>query len=283
MVGMLPPRSIRFACVVLPLICAACDKFGTSTPPQPGAKPGYATGKLGTSAGKPLTDVTLSLSAFLADNTAYAKEFDIKGPAGEYAIAVPEGMYNTPAARVGVWYADRWYDLPLAATDGTREWPAQRNSKQGLVRDFVFRISGAKPGANAMEPDDYWGGTVHFDKGGDLGEIAKIEITLTPDGPLIDGSEGQALVFKRDLPWRKPQDHLLYDIPLGKYTATAKLMFGTRPKSLKLISYTIDPQQPEEVPTPQKSTTAVKIEFQTQQVKPGEYRLLIPNLVAFPP
>jgi hypothetical protein len=283
---LLPPPSTRlvrlFVAIVLPLVCAACDK-SPSPAPQPGAKPGYATGKLASASGGPLTDVTVSLSAFLADNTAYSKEFEIKGPASEYALQIPDGMYNTPMARVGVWYGDRWYDLPLAATDGTREWPAQRNSKQGLVRDFVFRISGLRPGGNTNEPEDYWGGTVHFDKGGDLGEFAKIEITLKPDGPLIDGSGGQTLLFKRELPWRKPQDHLLYDIPLGKYTATAKLLFGSRPKSLKLISYTIDPQKPEEVPAPEKSTTSVPIEFQTQQVKPGEFRKLIPNLVAFPP
>lgn len=269
--------------VLAAAVSIGCDKFKSAPPAQPGAKPGHATGKLADAHGKPLTDVTLSFSAFLADNTAFAKEFPIKGPAGEYAIAVPDGMYNTPQGRVGAWYNDKWYDLPLAAADGSREWPAQRNSKQGLVRDFVWRISGLKPAGNPLEPGDYWGGAIHFDKGGDLGDFAKIEITLKPEGPLVDGSEGQTLVFVRELPWKRPQDHLLLDVPLGKYTATAKLLFGTRPKNLKLVAYTIDPQNPVEVPTPEKSTIAVTIEFQTQMVKPGEYRLLVPNLVAFPP
>jgi hypothetical protein len=277
------PRALLLSCVTLVAALVGCDKAGSpaAQSPQPGAKPGYATGKLADARGKPLTDVTISLSAFLADNTAYSKDFAIKGPAGEYAMQIPDGAYNTPMARAGVWYNERWYDLPLAAADGTREWPAQRDSKDGLVRDFVFRINGAKPGGSPIEPDDYWGGSVHFDKGGDLGEFAKIEITLKPDGPLIDGGTGQTLVFNRELPWKRPQDHLLFDIPLGKYTATAKLLYGSRPKALKLVCYTIDPQKPEEVVIPDKATNSVTVEFQTREYKPGRFRVLVPNLVAF--
>jgi hypothetical protein len=59
-------------------------------------------------------------------------------------------------------------------------------------------------------------------------------------------------------------------------------MYGTRPKSLRRASYTIDPNNPQ-VPSPEKLPTKVPVEFECVQVKPGQWRVLQPNLVAFQP
>ena len=77
--------------------------------------------------------------------------------------------------------------------------------------------------------------------------------------------------------------YLMLDVPLGRYIATARLMYGSRPKSLRLATYTIDPGNPN-VTSPEKlPTTKVPVEFDCVQSKPGQWRLLQPNLVAFQP
>jgi hypothetical protein len=260
---------------------AGCDR-GEGVAPDPSAKPGRLSGKLSDARGKPLRDVTVTVFGFSDKGEPVNKEVTVEGPAGEYEIELPPGKYNTPTARIGVEYNERWYVLPLAAADDSREWPEQRDSRKGLVRDFVWRISGPVPGGDPLRESGHWGGTIHFDKGADLGDLATIEITLTPEGPLIDGSQGKPVTYERKLPWKRHEDHLLFDVPLGRYQATAKVLYGTRPKPLRLASYTIDPSRPE-MPSPDRLPTKVPVEFECHQPKPGVWKILNPNLIAFPP
>ena len=269
--------------VVLALGLQACDrKSGSGAAPPPGAKPEHLTGKLSDAQGKPLSNVTIRVLGFNEKGEPVKREVRVRGTAGEYDMELPNGMYDTPVARIGLEYHDRWYDLPLAAADGSREWTEQHDSRQGMVRDFVLKIAGRAPSGDANGPSGYWGGTIQFDMGSAVGEIATIEIALTPDGPLLDGSEGKPLNFTRKLPWRRREDHFLLDVPIGKYTATARILFGSKPKPLRLASYTIDPTNPE-IPSPDKLPTKVPVVFECQEVKTGEWKLLLPNLIAFPP
>jgi hypothetical protein len=263
---------------------AACDRDATSSaPPPPGAKPFRLIGKLADERGNPLSNVTVSIFGFSEKGEAVNRQVFVAGPAREYDMELPEGKYATPMARVGVEYNDRWYELPLAAADGTREWTEQKDSRRGLVRDFVWRISGPIPGGQTNAPAGYWGGSVHFDKAGELGDFATIDIVLKPVGPLIDGSEGKPLAFTRRIPWEKPDDHYLIDIPIGKYTASARQAFGTKPKPLRLVSYTVDPANLEPQTAERTPAATATIEFEQSEPKPDEFKLLAPNLVAFPP
>jgi hypothetical protein len=265
------------------LALSACDKSKSNIKPAPGAKAGHLTGKLSDAHGKPLSDVTIKIFGFSNKGEPVRLEKKIKGPAAEYDIEVPDGKYDTPTARIALEYNDHWYDLPLAAADGTREWNEQHDSAPGMVRDFVWKIAGRSPNGNADEPDGYWGGTVVFEIGGPASDLADIEITLTPDGPLIDGSDGQAVKFKRKLPWKKKEEHYLFDVPIGKYSARAQILYGGTPKPMQLVCYTIDPTNPTEVKTPDKMPTKIPLEFECQEIKKGVWKLLLPNLTAFPP
>jgi hypothetical protein len=275
--------------LVATVVCGGtwgCDRKGGGSggPPQAGAKPGHLVGKLADAHGRPLSNVTVMVFGFSDRGEPVTREKKVTGPAAEYDIELPEGKYNTPVARIDVDYNGRRYVLPLAAADGTREWLEQRESRGGMVRDFVWRISGPIPGGDPATPAGYYGGTIQFDKGEDLGDIATVEITLTPDGPLIDGNPGQPVTFTRKLPWRRHEDHYLFDVPLGKYTATAKLAFGSTPKAMRVWCYTIDPTRPdEELKTPEQLHAKATVEFIGIEPKPGEFRLLQPNLIVFPP
>src|SRR5882672_10854490 len=103
---------VLLAALVLTL--AACDqsKSGSDAPPPPGAKAGHLTGKLSDSQGKPLSNVTVSVFGFSEGGEPVTREAKVAGPAGAYDIELPPGKYNTPTARIGVNYNDRWYDLP---------------------------------------------------------------------------------------------------------------------------------------------------------------------------
>jgi hypothetical protein len=268
--------------LILMTALAGCDrKSGSGGPPPPGAKPGHLTGKLSDAQGRPLSNVTVSVFGFSNNSEPVHRDVKIIGPAAEYEIPLPDGKYDTPTARIDVDYNGRTYNLPLAAADGTREWAEQKQPNDGMVRDFVWRISGRSPNGDAQSARGYWGGTILFDKAGDLGDTATIEIILTPDGPLIDGTPGQPLTFTRKLPWQRQDEHLLLDIPIGKYTATARKMFGSNPKPLKLVVYTVDPAA-SDAPPPSPVQTAT-LDFESREVKPGQFELAVPNLIIFAP
>jgi hypothetical protein len=269
--------------LVLAMAGAGCDWSGKGkeAAPQPGARAGYLTGKLADARGGPLSDVTVSVFGFSDKGEPVSRSVFVRGPAREYALELPPGKYNTPTARIEVDFNERRYNLPLGSADNTREWTEQRNSASGLVRDFVWRISGPTPGGNPQNPTGYWGATVHFDKQGELGDYANVEVTLTPDGPLIDGSEGDVKRFERRIPWKRHEDHYLLDVPIGRYVATVKQTIGARPRSLRVTCYTIDPARPDNDDMGRPGNTAV-VEFECVEGKPGEFKVLVPNLIAFP-
>ena len=103
-----------------------------------------------------------------------------------------------------------------------------------LVKDFVWKLNGLQ--AEEAE-DNQWGtsnygGTVLLDESpgvpNPLRPGSLIEITLTPDGPLVDGGSGRTLPFQRTWGQGFPT---LVDIPIGRYTATARIVGqgGARP------------------------------------------------------
>lgn len=275
------------ALVSLGVLAAAalvgCDKKDPGGPGS-GGQAAIASGKLSDASGGALSGVTILLNGFpKGAGDPIHRYVGQWGYVKEYSIPLPEGMYNAPRAIIGIGYHDRWYELPLADVEGLVEWPHMRDSKDGLRRDFTWKISGPKPGGDPNSPEGYWGGSIYFDKGGDLGDVANIEITLRPDGPLIDGSAGEVIVRKVKLPWKRPYDHYLFDIPLGRYIASAKVLYGKNPKPLRLVSYTVDPNDPEASQESRKPLNTTLVEFEPLEGKNGEVKLGVPTLVAFPP
>src|SRR3546814_12056742 len=64
-------------------------------------------------------------------------------------------------------------------------------------------------------------------------DMEDVELTLTPSGPLIDGSEGKTLVLRQgDHYW--VQFGYLEDIPIGRYPVTAILKNEAGPRPLRI-------------------------------------------------
>jgi hypothetical protein len=155
---------------------------------------------------------------------------------GHYAIHVPDGTYRITAS-TRVQYNGRSYQLPLDPTDGIDS--ISQYSAEGLIKDFAWRISGPEPAGkdNPNIVSYYYGGYLkirddaQFEllRGGgnviqphEYPEGASVELKLTPKGPLLDGSKGEVQIVK--FAASEIKDYAVWDVPLGDYTATVRLI-----------------------------------------------------------
>ncbi|THF87825.1 carboxypeptidase regulatory-like domain-containing protein [Deinococcus sp. KSM4-11] len=202
------------AALVLTALLAACggSQAGTNTPPpgqtgggQPDQGTPYTmTGTVKNAAGQPIAGAEV-----WADNTLYynMNALGTTDAQGRYTVALPRDQIGTWRAggRVRTKYAGQWYDLTLVP-----DTEAAFATDAGAIRNFTLKISGEIAGGGT------YGGKLYPYAGGDGDfDLNRVEFTLTPDGPLIDGSAGS--VIRRFL-----DDRMVRDIPIGKYVVTAR-------------------------------------------------------------
>ncbi|MFC4456393.1 hypothetical protein ACFO0P_21660, partial [Deinococcus sonorensis] len=105
-------------------------------------------------------------------------------------------------------YHGKWYDLPLEP-----DKEAAFATADGAIRNFTLRLAGETPGGG------HYGGYVYtyYSEHGGSYDPDRVEYTLTPDGPLLDGSTGQTI---------KAFDgsDALHDVPVGQYVVTARYL-----------------------------------------------------------
>ena len=179
------------------------------TPP----KPGEVRGTVLDSLGHPIKGAIVRIEPALTGGMVTVKT----NAQGEY---VASSLLNMP------YLANAWVQMPYRGqkfclrVDSVNEAGYEPfDVKTGVVRNFKLRLSGPIPDAG---DDAYFGGEVRLlhpgwdDDGAVNWDESRVEVTLIPDGPLVDGSKGKAVVRTT-----RPGDQFLYDIPLGHYTATA--------------------------------------------------------------
>ena len=171
------------------------------------------------------------------------------GRAGVYSVRVVDSFdHKTPtvARIVGVSatatlsYRGQKYVVDLFPTDGKRDGTDKGDfrgdSARGVVRHFVLKLSGPRPGhardtayvtCRCSEGAGYfYGGTVDaviddLTVSG-LTDASKLVFTLTPTGPLLDGSRGIPIVRTASAGGVRPTI-FMRSIPVGYYTATARI------------------------------------------------------------
>lgn len=168
-----------------------------------GALAGSVSGRVVNSQGQPLKGVKVR-----ADHTVFKRSFmpAVTDADGRYTIklAEPPGAWEMKA-EIMREYHDEVYKIILRpdideAVDGDKD----------EVRDFTWKLTGKD---SEGEPREGW---VYIHPSIFDGiESKDIEITFTPDGPLIDGSEGKVIkaVFKNPL---------LKIVPVGRYQLKAR-------------------------------------------------------------
>ena len=246
----------------------------TPTLPRLAPRPGYVIGRAVFEDGRPIPRFTAWVAGYDGQVNVFPGSVPSLGTVeaanGQYAVQTKDTFkHERPVAGtvIGVHavakiaYRGQNYLIEMYPLDGKTNGPGKADfrgdSGRGVVRDFVLRMRGLRPGYVENEetetryPRAFYGGALTLD-----GQVSakpdsiledqtalsqafkegSVEVTLTPDGPLLDGTIGQPVTSSTPVAalklggnWRQ---RVIRDIPLGVYTATARLVLPggeTRP------------------------------------------------------
>jgi len=201
---------------------AATTTDRTRTTAADAAVDGYVTGTVVDTQGRPIAGAKI-----LLDGTILHDSY-LRGTSGE------DGTYRIKA-QPGAWmayaefehaYNGRTYPLDLhpESTDSLDD--------DGGVRNFSWKLEGRHP----ENEYGYYGGFILVDTTTDFeDDIQDVELTLTPDGPLIDGSGGKTLRLRMHDHYWVQYGHI-EDVPIGRYTVTAVLDNNGTPRPLRIAT-----------------------------------------------
>jgi hypothetical protein len=163
---------------------------------------GYLTGTVKDRTGKPLKGVRILVDHSIFFNANVSTQTDAEG---KYKVKVPVGSWYAFAINEVTYRGDRFsfYLHP--------ENPAGFGGEGG-VRNFVWNLSGTMP----QPLSGNYGGLVTLDNfPGVYIETSEIDFVFRPEGPLVDGTEGQ------EIRCRAENGYSIKDLPIGHYKLTA--------------------------------------------------------------
>jgi hypothetical protein len=182
--------------------------------------------------GKPIPNV-ISYSVYVwgttvaAEKTHYGLDVDQNG---HFEQQVPDGLYKIKATCI-VENAGHRVPVDLVWIDDKKQGVDQ-SSASGIVKDFRLVTNGLKPGEDPKGTNSYYGGI--FAVNGPPYNVtqgsfstrhpgAKLQLTLTPQGPLVDGSRIAPFTIEMDV---READYSAHprNIPLGAYKVSAMLI-----------------------------------------------------------
>jgi hypothetical protein len=196
----------------------------------------------------------------------------IDGANGKYATNTGPGQFGI-RAWTDVQYNGRQYRIDLHPVDN-QVVLHKYDATSGVAKDFVWKLDGFRPGVDERSDDrnyGHYGGSIMLSAEGHgatyqdithnygsapqekaLPKEGVVELTLTPSGPLIDGSTGKPVVIKLDLAnWNGYMDRLTRGIPIAKYNATAKWTSASgESKPLRVLTFdTFNKRKPDAAAT----------------------------------
>lgn len=199
-------------------LVACTAQSASDAAPEP--RQGHATGRVVDTRGNPVPGAKI-----LLENTVFhsSSVSGSTGPDGRYRLKVYPGAWQAWGT-LTTEYHGKTYRLDLHPEN------PDSMDENGGVRDFTWKLEGRDP----RKDHAHYGGQVAVFGDYHFYDMEDVELTLEPDGPLIDGSEGRTLVLR-------PDDHhwsqldFLRDIPIGRYVVTARLLEdgGTRPLRIR--------------------------------------------------
>lgn len=198
--------------------CLATSPDETNRPPTPqvtvpatglgDVEPFVVKGRVTTAAGQPLAGAEVWADNTLAYNSNALATTDADG---SYRIELPRQDLTT--WRVGgqarLEYHGQRYQISLVGDQ------SPFGSAEGALRDLRLVLSGPIPELAGS----FYGATVGVYTDLDdtqIADTADVEVTLSPDGPLVDGSQGRTVTGRVTGGWQ------VSDVPIGRYTVTAR-------------------------------------------------------------
>jgi hypothetical protein len=167
---------------------------------------GMVQGRVTDAKGNPIAGVRV-----VVENTVFhaSYTYGITNADGYYKATVPHGSWHV-TAQLQREFLGKTYRFELHP-DTDDDFAGTK----GAIRNFTWKLSGAKP-RNA----GYYGSSIAvYSQPGSAFAMDEIELTLTPDGPLADGSKGNVITSK--LADIGGGEDGIRDIPIGKYIITA--------------------------------------------------------------
>ncbi len=200
--------------VLLVSFCAACAQTSESSPAPSKLEPFTVTGLVLDTQGQPLEGAEVVIVPDIVGGDVRVRTdangrykvsslIDVSYKARAYIEAPYNGHPNCQTLSMSLVMTNADEDISFVVND------------QGAERNFQWQLTGKRDGG-------FYGAEIDFpyipEKYRDIANV--IELTLTPTGPLIDGSEGSVLV--RDFLFN--ETYKVEDIPLGPYTLQAVLV-----------------------------------------------------------
>ncbi len=193
----------RRLCLSGLILAAACDA-GASTGADLPSTAGVVSGLVTDTRGRPIADAAVVINNALWFNRNIVLQ------------SRADGTYRYELPATDAWYVrgtttvtsnGRTYTIDLKP-----DYPASFAGTEGHVVNLQWVMTGEVP--KDFGHDGFYGGTVQMDAGWDLFDLDGVLLTLTPVGPLLDGSAGQAI--NRTVVGTRGTD-LLLDVPMGRY------------------------------------------------------------------
>lgn len=220
--------------------------MGNSMPAVPSfpvtaKKPGYLRGFVEDSSGRPLEGAYIGVRSTL-NGGSYSGASGLSDAKGYYEIKLPVGAIHLYAAAYTIDHGDLRAAMSLHPVDGRLDSFASAN---GNVENFVLLSYGVADRDKASEQpngaSNYYGGAIgisyNLAEAGDtfappnyIKENSEIEITLVPIGSAVDGSSHSFVVRKNV---GNGMMFNILNIPVGKYSISARLVRGGRPLFMK--------------------------------------------------
>jgi hypothetical protein len=216
-------------------------KFASLTP-----KRGFVRGYVKDAKGKPLAGAKIGVRSTIAGGFYSGASAKTDGK-GYYELQVPWGAAEFYCAGYSIDYGEGRAALGLHPADGEADSFATAN---GHVENWVLLPYGiADPDGASEKPgysNNYYGGSFYLDysladsrpifaDAYSLPAGSEIELSLTPDGPLQDGSTGRSFTFRKRVTEDGANNFSVNNIPLGRYEITARLLESGKSSALRLV------------------------------------------------
>jgi len=221
------------------------NAMGTEMPDMPEfdeltPEPGKVRGYVKDTNGQPLEGAYIGVRS-TAIGGAYSGSNAETDAEGYYEIQIPWGVAHFYAAGYTVDWGDGRAGMSLHSVDGKSKSFA---SNVGAVRNFVLLPYGVTSRDDLSESphlaSTYYGGSIYigfwtreasdeYASPKNIVADSVIEITLTPEGEMMDGSAGKSFVVRKIA--GSGGGFKINNIPVGSYQISAKLSGG---KPLKM-------------------------------------------------